>query len=99
MNDHAGQVQLSKLIFTHNWEDPAVDEKALQIKEGDIVFTITSGGCNTLGFLRFKPSAIYCVDINAAQNFLMELKKAAFRDLDYENCMAFLGLNKCNSRQ
>ena len=50
-----------------------------KVKEGDTVFTITSGGCNTLGFLRFNPTAVHCVDINPAQNHLMELKKAAFK--------------------
>src|SRR6185437_6551154 len=94
-----GQVQLSRLIFTHNWEDPSADEKALKIKEGDAVFTITSGGCNSLGFLRFNPSAIYCVDINPAQNYLMELKKAIFKDSDYSTCCNFLGLNSCNNRK
>jgi S-adenosylmethionine-diacylglycerol 3-amino-3-carboxypropyl transferase len=93
------QVQLSRLIFTHNWEDPAVDEQALRIKDGDTVFTITSGGCNSLGFLRFHPSAIYCVDINPAQTYLMELKIAAFKELDFENCSAFLGLTQCNNRK
>ncbi len=94
-----GQVQLSRLIFTHNWEDPAIDEKVLKIKEGDTVFTITSGGCNSLGFLRFSPSTIYCVDINPAQNYLMELKKAAFKELDYATCCNFLGLNLCKNRK
>lgn len=94
-----GQVQLSKLIFTHNWEDPAIDERVLNIKPGEIVFTITSGCCNSLGFLRFNPSAVYCVDINPAQNYLMELKKAAYKELDHETCCAFLGLNNCNERK
>ncbi len=94
-----GQVQLSRLIFTHNWEDPAIDERALKIKGGDTVFTITSGGCNSLGFLRFNPSAIYCVDINPAQNYLMELKKAAFKELDYATCCNFLGLSLCKNRK
>ena len=93
-----GQVQLSKLIFTHNWEDPAIDEKALDLKKDDVVFTITSGCCNTLGFLRFNPSKIYCVDINAAQNHLMELKKAAFEQLDYSTMAGFFGLKKLSNR-
>ena len=33
-NQSKGQVQLTKLIFTNNWEDPLIDEKVLQIKEG-----------------------------------------------------------------
>ncbi len=93
-----GQVQLSKLIFTHNWEDPAIDEKALNFKKGNVVFAITSGGCNTLGFLRFDPSKIYCLDINAAQNHLMELKKAAFKELDYSTMAGFFGLKKIANR-
>jgi S-adenosylmethionine:diacylglycerol 3-amino-3-carboxypropyl transferase len=82
MNDNhpQGQVQLSKLIFTHNWEDPAMDEWALNIKEGDTVFTITSGGCKHTRFLRFNPAAVHCVDINPAQNHLVELKKSCIQN-------------------
>jgi S-adenosylmethionine-diacylglycerol 3-amino-3-carboxypropyl transferase len=93
-----GQVQLSKLIFTQSWEDPAIDERVLKIKEGDTIFTITSGGCNALGFLRFSPAAIFCVDINPAQNYLMELKMASFKEFDYDTMCRFIGLRKCNSR-
>jgi S-adenosylmethionine-diacylglycerol 3-amino-3-carboxypropyl transferase len=96
---HKGQVQLEKLIFTMNWEDPLVDEQALRIKAGDTVFTITSGGCNTLGFLRFNPKAIYCVDINPAQTFLMELKQSAFRNLDHGGILSFFGLTNHISRK
>jgi S-adenosylmethionine-diacylglycerol 3-amino-3-carboxypropyl transferase len=98
-NQSEGQVQLSKLIFSHNWEDPAMDERALNIKEDDTVFTITSGGCNTIGFLRLNPAAIYCVDINPAQNHLMELKKAAFKQLNYETLCTFFGLTENNSQE
>jgi S-adenosylmethionine-diacylglycerol 3-amino-3-carboxypropyl transferase len=98
MKQIEGQVPLSKLIFTHNWEDPAMDERVLKIKEGDTVFTITSGGCNSLGFLRFNPASIYCVDINPAQNYLIELKKAAFKELDYRTMTEFFGLRDCKNR-
>lgn len=94
-----GQVMLSKLIFTQNWEDPAMDEKVLDIKENDTLFAITSGGCNALGFLRFNPQHIYCVDINAAQNYLMELKQAAFRQLSYETLIAFFGMHHHPNRK
>lgn len=71
----------------------------MEINEDDTVFTITSGGCNSLGFLRFNPSAIYCVDINPAQNYLLELKKAAFKELDYSTFCHFLGLTLCKKRK
>ncbi len=97
-NQTKGQVQLSKLIFTNNWEDPLIDEKVLQIKEGQTLFAITSGCCNALGFLRFQPNIIYCVDINPAQNHLMELKQATFRRLDYQGMRDFFGLNPSTER-
>lgn len=97
-NQTKGQVQLSKLIFTNNWEDPLIDEQVLQVKRDQTLFAITSGCCNTLGFLRFQPKIIYCVDINPAQNYLMELKQAAFRRLDYKGMTAFFGLNPSNRR-
>ena len=93
-----GQVQISNLIFTNNWEDPIVDEKVMQIKQDDTLFAITSGGCNVLGFLRFEPKIIYCVDINPAQNYLMELKQAAFRRWDYPTMISFFGLTHSKSR-
>ncbi len=94
----SGQVQLSNLIFTHNWEDPAVDEAAFALTAGANIFTITSGGCNTLGLLRFNPKAIYCVDINPAQTWLMELKQAAFRGLSHAELLSFLGVREENRR-
>ena len=51
------QIELHKLIYTVNWEDPEADHKALAIRPGETVLTITSGACNTLGFLLFDPAA------------------------------------------
>ena len=65
------QVQLFKLVFTHNWEDPESDLSALRIKSNDVVQAITSGGCNVLGFLLHDPKEIYSVDINPAQSYLL----------------------------
>ena len=93
------QVELSELIFSMNWEDPASDCKALDINEGDTVMTITSGGCNTLEFLLYNPAVIYSVDINPAQSFLMELKKVSIERLGYQEFIALMGLKTSLSRQ
>jgi S-adenosylmethionine-diacylglycerol 3-amino-3-carboxypropyl transferase len=92
------QVQLFKLVFTHNWEDPESDHAALRIKSNDVVQAITSGGCNVLGFLLFDPKEIYSIDINPAQSYLLELKIAAIRILDFKDFIAFAGLTACNYR-
>jgi len=93
-----GQVQLFKLIFTMNWEDPESDYKALKISSGDRMMTITSGGCNTLSFLLYDPKEIYAVDINPSQSYLLELKIAAIRNLEFDEFIAFLGLKSTNDR-
>lgn len=86
------QIQIQKLLFTQNWEDPELDRRALSIKPGDTVMTITSGGCNTLSFLLQDPKAIYSVDINTTQKWQMELKIESIRNLNHSEMLQFLGL-------
>ncbi len=93
-----GQVELQKLIYTANWEDPESDRMALRIRPGDTMMTITSGGCNTLGFLIHDPAAIHTVDINPSQAFQLELKMAAMKNLDYGEFVGFLGLAPSSDR-
>jgi S-adenosylmethionine-diacylglycerol 3-amino-3-carboxypropyl transferase len=92
------QINLFKLVFTHNWEDPESDHTALKIKNTDAVLAITSGGCNVLGFLLFDPEVIYSIDINPAQSYLLELKIAAIKSMDFEEFISFSGLHPCPSR-
>ncbi len=92
------QVQLSNLLFGSSWEDPASDQRALAIRPGETLMTVTSGGCNTLTLLLDDPAKIYAVDINPSQSFLLELKRAAVRQLSYEDLRAFLGLAPSTNR-
>jgi S-adenosylmethionine-diacylglycerol 3-amino-3-carboxypropyl transferase len=92
------QVNLFELVFAQNWEDPESDQSALKIKSNDAVLAITSGGCNVLGFLLFDPAIIYSVDINSAQSYLMELKIAAIKGLEFDEFMSFAGLHEHDDR-
>ena len=78
MDKNQDQIQLSKLVFTHNWEDPLSDYYALKIKQHNTIVAITSGGCNVLGFLLYDPRTIYSVDINLAQTYLLQLKNSSY---------------------
>jgi S-adenosylmethionine-diacylglycerol 3-amino-3-carboxypropyl transferase len=92
------QVELFDLLFGMNWEDPESDRRALAIQPGETVTTISSGGCNTLTLLLEDPGKIYAVDINPSQGYLLELKRAAVRHLDYNELRAFLGLTRSGQR-
>ena len=93
-----GQVAPLELLFAQNWEDPESDRAALRIQPGDVLMTITSGGCNTIGFLLDDPAVIYAVDINSCQSHLLELKVAAIRNLDHGRCLMFLGVRHSEDR-
>lgn len=98
MKKEKDQVALFKLVFTHNWEDPEADHAALKIKNGDAILAITSGGCNVLGFLLSDPELIYSIDINPAQSWLLELKIAAIKALNFDEFLSFAGLKEHDNR-
>ena len=99
MKENIDQINLFKLVFAHNWEDPATDIEALNIKKNDTVLAITSGGCNVLEFLLYDPKEIQSVDINPAQSYLLELKVAAIKALDFEQFAAFAGMTNAHNRK
>ena len=81
-----------RLMFAQSWEDPECDRAALSIQPGDSLLAITSGGDNVLDLLRDDPARIVAIDINPAQAFLFELKRAAFRQLDHAGLLGLLGV-------
>jgi S-adenosylmethionine-diacylglycerol 3-amino-3-carboxypropyl transferase len=98
MKKQKDQVDIFKLVFTHNWEDPESDHSALQIKRDESVMAITSGACNVLGFLLFDPEVIYSLDINPTQSYLLELKIAAMKSLKFNEFLDFSGLRPTRNR-
>ena len=92
------QVQLFDLLFGTSWEDPESDRRALAIRSGETLMSVTSGGCNTLTLLLEDPAKIYAVDINPSQSYLLELKRAAILCFDEQELRAFLGLTPSNHR-
>ena len=80
------------LVYPQIWEDPEVDMRALDIRPGDHVVTIASGGCNVLSYLTADPGRITAVDLNPAHLALTKLKLAASRHLpNHEDFHRFFG--------
>ncbi len=86
------------VLYASCWEDPSLDREAFQISSDSTVFTITSGGCNALAFLLDDPMEVIALDLNPHQNFLLHLKIAAFRTLDYSRLLQFMGVRSCADR-
>jgi len=86
------------ILYAQCWEDPEMDRIAFNMKPGETVFSITSGGCNALTFLLDDPAKVICLDMNCFQNYLLSLKIRAFKTLSYNETLEFLGVQPSNRR-
>ena len=84
-------VHQHNLVYNTCWEDPRLDREALELTPSDRVLVITSAGCNALDYALQSPEQIFAVDLNPAQNALLELKLAAIRGLEYEDFFELFG--------
>ncbi len=80
------------VLYANCWEDPEIDRAAFRIGKDDVVFSITSGGCNALAFLLDDPARVVALDLNPCQSHLLDLKMAAFQELEHEDLLDFLGV-------
>ena len=79
------------LVYNTCWEDPRLDQQALQLRPQDRVLVITSAGCNALDYALAGPARIDAVDMNPRQNALLELKIAGIRRLDHGTFFELFG--------
>ncbi len=87
------------VLYSQCWEDPQTDRNALRIAPREVLFSITSGGCNVLAFLIDDPAKVYALDLNPHQTHLLELKMRAFASLDYGAMLEFLGVRPSGRRR
>jgi len=82
----------SSLQYSACSEDLDAELTALALGEGDQVLAIAGGGGRCLGLLTANPRQVVAVDFNMHQCRLVELKKAAFQTLSYQDLLIFFGL-------
>jgi len=81
----------NNLVYNTCWEDPRLDRVALEFGPDDNVMVITSAGCNALDYMLTEPNHVYAVDMNPRQNALLDLKKSAIRNLEFEDFFRMFG--------
>ena len=87
------------LEYNACWEDFQIIQKALRTTQNDTVLSISSAGDNVLNLLLDDPRKIMCVDYNPYQNFLLELKVEAIRNLGYQEFLEILGVSSSDKRR
>lgn len=80
-----------RLFFAQVREDPALEIEALELGPSDTAVVVSSGGCTALSLLAAGAGQVVAVDLNTAQNDLVELKAAAVVELGVAEAVAFLG--------
>ena len=86
------------ILYSTCDEDSLSELRALNISERDRVVSVTGSGCRTLSLLSCNPNSLVSVDYSAGQNYLLELKLAAIRELSYDGLLRFLGIDRCAQR-
>lgn len=82
-------------IYGFTWEDPHVDMQHLNLNKDSSILCITSAGDNALHYaVAAEPKKIHCVDMNACQGHLLELKLACIASLEYEEFWSLFGEGK-----
>lgn len=81
----------NNLVYNTCWEDPRLDRVALEFTPQDDVLVITSAGCNALDYVLAGPGHVNAVDMNPRQNALLDLKKSAIKNLQYEDLFKMFG--------
>lgn len=82
---------METIYFAQVREDAEI-ERTLQQNYGlKRITVIGSGGCTALSLVNNEVERVFCVDSNAAQCALIELKIAAMSCLDYEDFLSFIG--------
>lgn len=89
---------LHKLNYSSVNEDSCSEFRALEITHNDRILCITGSGARTLDLLTNLPDEIVSIDINPCQNYLLELKIAAIKKLNYNEFIRFIGIVKSTKR-
>ena len=78
--------------YAQVWEYAEILIEGLDIKKTDNILSIASAGENALSLLIKNPNKVYAIDLNENQIFCTELKKIAYKYLEYDECMEFIGV-------
>lgn len=90
---------LESLNYSSINEDSASEIRALQIQPTDRVLCISGSGARPLDLLTEQPASIVAIDFNPCQNFLLELKIASIRALEYQEYLEFMGMRTSDRRK
>ncbi|MBI4640340.1 MAG: DUF3419 family protein [Candidatus Tectomicrobia bacterium] len=81
----------SIIRYAQCWEDADILLEALDIQPDHLCLSIASAGDNTLAMLSRGPERVIALDLSPAQLACLELRIAAYRELEYSELLELIG--------
>lgn len=93
------RADFSIIRYAQCWEDTDILLTALDLQPGDRCLSIASAGDNTLALLSKMPAQVVAIDLSPAQLACLELRVAAYRELDHGELLTLIGSKPGSQRQ
>lgn len=90
-SEAAAHADFSRVRYAQCWEDADVLLAALDVQPGDTCLSIASAGDNALALLARAPARVVAIDLNPAQLACLELRVAAYRELEHAELLELVG--------
>ena len=94
----ADKARFDRIRYAQCWEDADVLLDAMQVGDGDVCLSIASAGDNTIAIAGAGAARVIAVDLNPAQIACLELRIAAYKALEYDEFLEFVGQAKSRRR-
>jgi S-adenosylmethionine-diacylglycerol 3-amino-3-carboxypropyl transferase len=91
VTEAASHADFSIVRYAQCWEDADVLVKALAPEPGHLCLSIASAGDNALALLSRAGVRVVAVDLNPAQLACLELRVAAYRELEHAELLELIG--------
>src|SRR5437868_5048616 len=95
----AVKADFSTIRYAQCWEDADILLEALDIQPGDTCLSIASAGDNSLALLSRRPGRVIALDLSSAQLACVELRVAAYRELDHSGLLELIGSRPSKRRE
>ncbi len=90
-SEAAARADFSQIRYAQCWEDADILLEALAVRPGDVCLSIGSAGDNALALLTRQPQRVIVIDMNPSQLACLELRVAAYRELDHAGLLELIG--------
>jgi S-adenosylmethionine-diacylglycerol 3-amino-3-carboxypropyl transferase len=97
-SEAADRADFSGIRYAQCWEDADILLEALEPGPGKRCLSIASAGDNTLALLSRDPESVLAIDLSPAQLYCLELRVAAYRELQHKELLALIGSVESTNR-